>query len=152
MTNTTATETTITLCACGNVTYVVDGQDIAPVQCRRSTTRTFAPGHDARLKGNLIRAAIAGHDVRLPSGELVSPQHIANGFGFGWQVARGLELGLAKIAMKVGKAKVSPVPATPKTITAKVGRWFYEGVVAGGEFVYTDKKGATQTTAKFAQV
>lgn len=151
MTATTATETVLNLCACGNVTFVVDGEDIAPTRCRRSTTRTFAPGHDARLKGNLIRAAIAGHDVRLASGELVSPQHIANGFGFGWQVARGLELGLARIAAKVAK-KTAPKPAAPQVVKAKVGRWIYEGIVSGEFFNYTDKKGAAQTTAKFAQV
>jgi len=37
--------------------------------CGRTTLSRFAPGHDARLRGQLTRAAVAGTGVRVRDGE-----------------------------------------------------------------------------------
>jgi len=161
-------------CACGNYADAVTGERIA---CNAETTRTFAPGHDAKLKGFLIRTGIAGHEVRVlgePMTQGVGT--IANRFGFSGQVLRGIVKGakkkaakavssdfdamvdadVAKRQEKAAKMVRKPVEAKP-VVTAKVGRWEYKGTVTdspefGLRFTYTDKKGVSQTTGKFAQV
>jgi len=40
----------------------------------------------------------------------------------------------------------------PQEVTAKVGRWERTGTVEGDTFTYTDAKGATKTTTKFALI
>lgn len=65
----------------------------------RETKRTFAPGHDAKLKGFLIRAGLAGHEVRCGdiSGDAIT---MAERFGFGQMVRSGIAGGLIKAEIK----------------------------------------------------
>lgn len=126
-------------CQCGYFVDAVTGQTTG---CEAETTRTFAPGHDAKLKGFLIRAGRAGHKVRmLGSEDEMSPVAAASRYGFAHMVADGIK----RQTKKTKKAQ-------PKKVTAKVGRWFYEGFVTEGGrlFSYTDKKGASKTATKFA--
>lgn len=130
-------------CACGNYGNATTGQRLV---CDAETTRTFAPGHDARLKGFLIRAGREGHQVTLIGhGEPMSAQDAAKGFGFAEMVRDGI----ARPA-KARKAKAT----APAKVVGKVGRWSYEGTVtAGGKiFTYTDRKGATLMAEKFTIV
>jgi len=63
----------------------------------RLTSRTFAPGHDAKLKSLLIRAGAMGAGVRQQLGGLATvggAQKVADQFGFGHQVAHGIERAL----------------------------------------------------------
>lgn len=72
----------------------------------RTTLRTFAPGHDARLKGYLIRAGIEGHEVRFVDGGMaVSSDAItmAEKYGFGQQVRKGIVGGLLKREIRLMK-------------------------------------------------
>jgi hypothetical protein len=178
MTNTTknakATETHA--CACGGVTFTNFGEDTKTV-CTATTKRTFAPGHDARLKGELIRRGLAGDVVRMPSGEVVSCEYIASLFGFGHMVADGIRRGIEKAQAKAtkkaaktaerklaegaglvaNKSEDEAAKADALVVKAKVGRWEYFGVIlAAGDgqpvFRYTDKKGNTQDTMKFVQI
>lgn len=133
-------------CICGNFADANTGERL---ECRSATTRQFAPGHDARLKGHLIRIGRAGNDVRIVGSDAPVPVKVAaSGFGFYAMVVDGIER-----PAKVRKPKA----AKPATVTAKVGRWTYEGVIlAAGDgtpvFRYTNKKGEVVDTFKFTQV
>lgn len=177
--------------------------------CQAETSRTFAPGHDAKLKSALIKWGSQGLDVcRLEGGvrSVSDAESWANKYEFGHMVRAGLakaaekaqakadraaaraaksaERKLAKSAGLVASAdtehdgnsarrerearslaeiaqaedqahradeaaKVAEREATadwsddqPATVTAKIGRWEYSGVVGdNGAFWYTDKKG-----------
>lgn len=127
-------------CQCGNFVDTTTGQNTG---CEADTLNTFAPGHDAKLKGFLIRAGRAGHQVRLLGTEdEISPLAAASRYGFASLVADGIK-------RQPKKAKKT---AAPEKVTAKVGRWEYRGLVEGAEFVYTDRKGAERRTEKFTWV
>jgi len=158
-------------CECGRFTVVSPDGTRTKVPCGGITKRTFAPGHDARLKGVLIRAAFAGHKlerVGLAGNEVRDALAWADFFNFGYLVRAGVELARekaaakkAKKAAKVAKAEANgevanPVVevAAPVIVKAKVGRWVYEGeVLECGDgspcFRYTDKQGNTKDAVKF---
>jgi len=139
--NTTATATR-KACTCSLVVaFAEDGTEIT-TGCTATTKRTFAPGHDARLKGFLIRAGRENMLVRVGEDVNTSAQAVADQFGFGYMVREGIARPKA-----TRKAKA---PA-PKVVTAKVGRWEYEGTLRanGTEFVYTNRKGEQLVTCTF---
>lgn len=70
--------------------------------CTESTTREFAPGHDAKLKALLIRAGVNGWDVRQGS-IASSARKAAAQFAFAYMVDAGIERGLAKKAAKADR-------------------------------------------------
>lgn len=149
--NATATQavTATHPCACSLVVAIDAAGNETRTNCTATTKRTFAPGHDARLKGFLIRAGVEGLHIRevgLGVAHETTAAKFADRFGFGHMVRDGIANGQArKIAKKAPKAKA------PKKVTAKVGRWFYEGTLSemGRWFTYTDKKGAVRNTKKF---
>lgn len=144
-----ASGTPVQSCICRNFTDTVTGERLV---CKSGTTRDFAPGHDARLKGFLIKAGRAGHAVRrLGNDRLMAATGAAAGFGFYQMVVDGV----ARPA-KVRKPKQAKV-VKPEVIEAKVGRWTYEGVIlAAGDgtpvFRYTNKKNEVVDTSKFTRV
>lgn len=80
-------------CVCGRF-EVVDqsGKVVETIECRKTTRGTFAPGHDAKLKGLLIRAGRAGHRVREVGDDRKQwPMTVARRYGFGHQVRRALD-------------------------------------------------------------
>ena len=144
-------------CQCGNF---ADAETGARLVCDRETQRTFAPGHDARLKGFLIKVGAQGHAVRTLGGQVVSAEQAANIYGFGHMVAAGIkragEKAFEKELAKVRKA-AKKSHETPREVTCKVGRWTYEGVITdspnhGPQFTYTSRKGVQTTTTKFTRV
>ncbi len=137
-------KTALKSCTCSLVVaFTEDGRELT-TGCTATTKRTFAPGHDARLKGFLIRNGAEGNLVRVGDDVNTSAQAVANQFGFSGMVADGIAKAQARaIAKKAPKAKA------PKKVTAKVGRWFYEGIVEGDEFVYTDKRENVLRATKF---
>lgn len=103
--------------------------------CTSTTARLFAPGHDAKLKGFLIRAELAGHEVSRTDGAMrVSGDaaSFAKRYDFGHMVVEGIRLGKEKDAAKAAKkakkiadkefaealreAKVTVVVATPAPV------------------------------------
>lgn len=127
-------------CSCRNFADATTGERLA---CTAETARTFAPGHDARLKGFLIRVGRAGHLVATPEGGTPEfPAKVAERFGFAQMVREGI----ARPA-RTRKAKV----AAPRVVRAKVGRWEYEGTVtAGGKILtYRDRQGRQLMAEKF---
>lgn len=111
----------------------------------------FRQGHDARMRGKLIRAAATGvrvvtvdeanghtqvHDpIQYAVDNLDTPTH---------RLSEQVVAGVQRVADRKA-AKAAPV-----TVIAKVGRWPREGVVKDGEFIYAEKStGTTQRTRKF---
>lgn len=145
-------------CHCGNYT---DAETGARLVCVRETAREFAPGHDAKLKGFLIRAGAAGHAVKvLGRPGTVTAQEAADWYGFGHLVAQGIKRAqdreFAKLLRETTK-QAKKTHETPRVVSCKVGRWFYDGVVTdspehGPQFTFTRKDGTQQTTTKFTRV
>ena len=165
--NATATKTVkIVACACSTVVAFGENGEERRTNCRATTQRTFAPGHDARLKGFLIRAGADNMTVTFEgSGINLDPVGLANSFGFAHMVADGIAAAkkrvfatalrgaTAKPKAKAKKAKVIPAPRTEK-VACKVGRWTYEGTLSsnGLIFSYTDRKGRHLMAEKFTRV
>lgn len=172
MPKTTKTPAALKPCICAAFTNLTTGERTG---CLSDTKGLFAPGHDAKLKGLLIRAGVKDQMISDGiSGEFTSAQ-ISGRFGFYSKVMEGIRLGKKKaaktvtsdfdakvdadVARKLAKAAKmvrKPVEAKP-VVTGKVGRWTYEGTVTdspeyGLQFTYTDKKGNVQTTVNFTQV
>jgi hypothetical protein len=143
-------------CACGGYQAVAADGATSRTGCSAVTKRTFAPGHDARLKGFLIRAGAQGLLIRTPvGGDDQAPVKVAERFGFGHMVAKGIAAAKARAFTKALKGakkapKATPAPAATE-VAAKVGRWEYEGTLSADhtEFTFTDRKGAEHTVAKF---
>lgn len=168
---TTAPAADVKFCACAGITFVAtDGTERRLGACRAATTRTFAPGHDARLKGVLIRAGYQGEQVRTANGELLDVTGYAARHGFARLVREGIaraydraEAAAARKAKRdserefraalraARKEAKAAAKATPVAAIAKVGRWEYEGTLSADrtEFSFVNKKGAETTTTKF---
>lgn len=94
-------------CACSAYVVRFDNGNELATGCSAKTPRNFAPGHDAKLKSILIKAAIAGVDVTKATDNgtvTVSPLHAAEDFGFRPQVEKGVETQARKDAVKAEKA------------------------------------------------
>lgn len=131
-------------CACSSVVAIDAAGRETRLACNATTKRTFAPGHDARLKGFLIRAGrekMHVREVRRGVAHETTAAKFADRYGFGHMVRDGIA---RKDAKRVAKKQA-------RKVTAKVGRWFYEGYVTEGGrlFSYTDKQGASKTAEKF---
>ena len=87
--------------------------------CTATTAREFAPGHDAKLKALLIRAGVAGWEVR--QGNITgSAEKAAAQFAFAYMVDQGIARGRAKVAAKADRnaAKAERPKAARKTKAA----------------------------------
>lgn len=153
--------TNLVPCACGQSEFIKADGSTYHTNCTQDTKRTFAPGHDARLKGFLIRAAVLGQKVRIGT-KTLHPMEVANSHGFGYQVQAGIDNATSRAANKKTKpaaaskpralASVKALPSKPKTFleqaaTAKVGRWVKHGMYDhdARTFTYTDAKGNVLT-------
>lgn len=148
-------------CTCSLVRIFAADGTLTTTGCTQLTRRTFAPGHDARLKGFLIRAGVQGHTVRIGAkGPEMTAQQVADHFGFGYMVADGIKRGAEREFAKTLRETVKAAKKThrtPKQVTCKVGRWEYEGVITdspehGPQFTYTNRKHVQVTTTKFTRV
>lgn len=75
--------------------------------CGRLTKSRFAPGHDAKLKGLLIRLALAGESYKVDNGHLVvfeNPAVELQSFGWGSFLEKAQAAQLAKITAQAAKA------------------------------------------------
>lgn len=160
-----AAKTELKPCTCSLVVTFTENDEPQTTGCTATTRRTFAPGHDARLKGFLIRAGIADQLVRIGDDVNTSPEAIAEQFGFAYMVREGIKNGKEKAAKREFAQVIREVKrqakATHETkrreVTCKVGRWVYEGFITddpmhGPKFTYTTKAGVQTTTQKFTRV
>lgn len=156
-------------CTCGKFIFADGNDNRTQLPCGGETKRTFAPGHDARLKGALIKAGVAGHTV-IWEGQRFEPTQVADKFGFGHMVRAGIELALGKEAEKAEKkaaklaAKEQPATAEvaapaaepevaevkPVKVRFKIGRNEFEGELQldAKTIVYTNGKGEVKEIAK----
>lgn len=75
--------------------------------CNATTKRTFAPGHDAKLKSFLIKHDALGHDIRrVEGGMAVSAEAISHAtrYEFAHLVAAGIEKARAKAQARAARA------------------------------------------------
>lgn len=155
MSKTTKSAKALRPCACSTFTAYDTERDVEYTTCcSRQTARDFAPGHDARLKGHLISWAILGYEIRVGD-TTKSAEGWAASFGFGYMVKAGIERSRKRAVLKAAKiaAKGSKkVKDEAKTVTAKVGRWVYEGTLVNGTFTYADKSGNAKHTTNFKLV
>lgn len=158
---TATAEVTATACTCSVVTARTEDGKTLTTGCTATTKRTFAPGHDARLKGFLIRNGAEGNTVRLgDNGPAQTAQQVADGFGFGHMVADGIQRAAAREFARTLRETVKAAKKsheTPREVTCKVGRWTYEGVITdspteGPQFTYTNRKQIQVTTTNFTRV
>jgi hypothetical protein len=105
--------------------------------CGEQTSRTFAPGHDAKLKGVLLRAARSGREYSYTEGALlIHADPLVELANRGWSHLLVELKERPKKARKNQKPRKSDSPdsvtqveafntADPFTSTVKVGRWTY---------------------------
>lgn len=94
------------------------------------TGREFAPGHDAKLKGFLIRAGIAGHEVTENTGGMAvtgSAIAMASRYGFEYMVRQGIAGGLIKAETKRMKKGDPDALARGHAAQAKVDALTHDG-------------------------
>lgn len=116
--------------------------------CTGVTTKTFAPGHDARLVGLLQTAQRLGGEASITSGGVsipYEPAQLATEIGMSDHLVDKVRFGGS--VKKTGDKATKPAP-----VQAKVGRWTYTGTVQSGEFTYVTAKGETKTTSKYTLV
>lgn len=146
-------------CACGRFeailnpeineadgTYTADEE--RTTQCGAKTLRTFAPGHDAKLKGLLIWAGSVGAEVREHQGgvDVVSDaERVAQDFGFQTQVIAGIAREQARIEVKKAKklardaARLERAAKKTKTNGKKADEAFAEALAEVKAEVAVDK-------------
>lgn len=119
--------------------------------CTATTARTFAMGHDAKLKSLLIRAGVSGLAVRRNDGGVVvtgDAMQMAAAYGFAAKVEHGIKLAAEKAARKAEKDQAvaaAPQPQ-PKPVRIRVRRWVYDAVLAAdGSATYTNPNGDVKT-------
>jgi hypothetical protein len=145
---------TLKPCQCSTFTAYDTERDVEyTTGCNAQTARDFAPGHDARLKGNLIRWAVLGYEIRVGD-TTKSAEGWAASYGFGYMVAAGIKRTQARAAAKTEKVakRINKRVESAKVVTAKVGRWTYEGTLLDGTFTYLDKKLDAKHTTNFKLV
>lgn len=87
-------------CACSIYSAIDNNERTIDTACRATTKRTFAPGHDAKLKGFLIKCGLAHLEVNDGNANH-TPEAIASRYGFGHMVKSGISEG------KLGRAEAS---------------------------------------------
>jgi hypothetical protein len=110
--------------------------------CGRLTGRTFAPGHDARIKGILQEAHREGMLVALEDGTLVSAREAMT------QIAPNLVpfLYYKRGTMDARFADDAAAMAdSAKRVQVKIGRWTYDALLAGSQVIVVKKNGEVIT-------
>lgn len=137
--------------------------------CTKMTNRTFAQGHDAKLKSLFIRAAMEGMEVRYIDGDMTTMtwEQAAARYDFGYQVHQAVAARRTKLAkarkfdlatpQQVGDVlegrdgaiiEVIDFPKPQNFCWGKVGRWSYYGeVLPDGSFRYERKDGTHAVAA-----
>ena len=160
-----------TACACRSFefgTYDPDTEqdDTYTTECKQTTTRVFAQGHDAKLVGFLVRAELAGEEIslidggmRTSFGAVTAARAISEALAAKAQaqldaakarLAKTAAREAAKAARKSAKAaapKAEAAEPTSRLANIKVGRWTYTARIdsATGQAKYSNKLGVAKT-------
>lgn len=131
--------------------------------CRQSTTRVFAQGHDAKLVGFMVRAELAGDEIRHTDGSMsvTFPGAVAAAGSISDALAlkaqAQLDAAKARLTKKAAtearkaarkSAKAAAPAPKPEPINRKakikVGRWTYDALIDNaGVATYAKKLGGT---------
>lgn len=131
--------------------------------CTQTTSRIFAQGHDAKLAGYLVRAEMAGEEIRMVEGGVAissdamgMARKVSDAFAAKVELLLSVarervakkELAKAKKVTKVAKKAV--VELAPIEARIKVGRWSYDAQIdrATRTATYSAKLGGTKTVAE----
>jgi len=166
----------MTKCLCQNFEFGdFDGDNEDAISyntnCGQSTTRKFAMGHDAKLVGYLVRAELAGEEIRMNldgvvvylDGAVAAAARISDALAAKAQAqlsaarARLAEKAVREARKAAQKAKSDErklaetteieVP-THRLASIKVGRWTYDARIdSDGIATYSDKQGNMKTVA-----
>ena len=169
-------QTEPTRCACSRYSVLVnvreadDGDlvwdDELSTGCTATARKTFAQGHDAKLKSALIKWGAEGYEIRRDDGGVAVTGDaftMAREFAFhdmvvsaiarrGEKARKAMERKEARRFAKEQPASEPTAPEEPATVKAKVGRWEREGTVDGETFTYADSKGETKSTTTFTLI
>lgn len=141
--------------------------------CNQTTTRLFAQGHDAKLAGFLVRAEMAGEEIRMIDGGMSISGDARSmaakvSEAFEAKVVALLDAGRRRLAKKaladaiktarksakkaaaVAEPVAEVVVLAPIEAMIKVGRWTYPAQIdrTTREASYKSKLGATKTVAE----
>jgi hypothetical protein len=113
-------------CNCGRYTTTDENGNQVDTDCTYETTRKFGPGHDAKLKSLLIKAAVNRQPVRRVSdGVELEALEVAGEFGFRPQVQKGLDVADKKaqeLADRKAEREMKKVETQRKRDEAKADR------------------------------
>lgn len=153
-----------TRCFCQSFEFgEFDGENEAAVSydtnCNQTTTRVFAQGHDAKLAGYLVRAEMAGEEIRMVEGGVAisfpdaaaAATKVSDAFAAkvramrdaaGRRVAKKILAHATKTARKSAKAAklAEVVELAPIEARIKVGRWTYDAQIDRATRVATYSK------------
>jgi hypothetical protein len=98
-------------CACSLYTVHTDEGDVT-TECTAQTVRSFVPGHDAKLKSMLIKAAINGQEVTREATDqnpeaVLSAREAAEDFNFAAHIDKGVETHEKREAAKAERKAAS---------------------------------------------
>lgn len=129
--------------------------------CRESTNKQFAMGHDAKLVGFLVRAYLAGEEIRHGSSTWTSATAAALWISPALATKAQAQLDAAKAraakrtareAAKTARTSAKAVAPAPvwRSAKIKVGRWTYDAQIeiATGDATYAAKLGGTKMVEK----
>lgn len=148
-------------------TFEIESDTDYTTNCSQSTTRTFAQGHDAKLVGYLVRAELAGEEIRRNNGGVIhsfqGAVHAAASISEALAVKAQAQLDAAqarlakkaareaaKKARKSAKAAAPAPEPTTRDARIKVGRWEYAATIdtTTGEATYSPRFGGPRTMAQ----
>jgi len=156
-------------CACSTFEFgEFDGNNEAAESydtgCTRQTNRIFAQGHDAKLVGFMVRAELAGEEIRMIDGgvaitfigAVAAAGRISDALAIKAQaqldaararVAKAAAREASKAARKSAKKAEAANQPTTREAAIKVGRWIYDATIelATGTATFTSKKGEVKT-------
>lgn len=111
-------------------------------RCGRTTRKVWAPGHDARAKGFLQQKHRDGELVVLSDGREVSAREAAEEFVPALVPFLFYKRGTQSARFADDMAALAD---SAKSVQIKVGRWVYNGLVAGETVTYVTKAGEAKS-------
>jgi len=130
-------------CLCATLTGENAKGEPVYESCGQMTTNAFKPGHDARLKGALIKAYRGGYQLHL-NGRHLDPMDVASERGWEHFLKHELKPRPKRERKSSAKAGFNPV-------TVKIGRATYDAVISNDvdddhvEVAYQDRSGKSKT-------
>lgn len=155
-----------TTCACSQYDALIPEQlteanlesanyDVFDTGCAATTTRVFAPGHDAKLKSFLIRHGALGHDIRHTVGGVASSAAAmdhARKYDFAHMVAAGIQKAMAKAEARANREAARAERKAEKAAKPAKATGSLADIVADEEAKHAAGVAASQPTPEWDDV